>query len=406
MNVSDIEDGGSGVFLSALSLVLSLFFMGLWGVLSIYNATAFTDSPLHYAGLQLLWLFIGFGVFWGASSLSFKFYERHAPIIFLFFYSALVFVLIFGGRINGMRGWYDLGFCLIQPSELSKPVFLFSLAWLFAPERDLTSSRRLVLMGVLTVLWCAPIAFQPDFGTLTVYLMGVLIVFLVSGGRFLLLLPGLFIGMLGTVPVFLAKPYVFDRVLAFLDPSADPTGAGWHILQFKYTLARGGFSGRDWGGAVWSNAYLPLSYSDSTFASLTESVGFVGAMPVIIGFCLLAYLCYRLSLFADGESRRIFVFSVGMLVAAQAFLHMSVNVGLFPPTGITLPMFSYGGSSLVSTMLGFGMVLSAARGRMSGNPAHAGPLHGNSATDLIRLVRRSLPQLRYERVGGEEEGGR
>jgi cell division protein FtsW len=169
------------------------------------------------------------------------------------------------------------------------------------------------------------------------------------------------LGILGLIAVFFTKPYVLERILAFIDPLTDPTGAGWHILQFKYTLARGGLAGRDWGGAVWSNAYLPLSYSDSTFASLTESVGFMGAMPVIIGFCILAYLCYCLSLAVDGEGRRIFVFSVGMLVAAQAFLHMSVNVGLFPPTGITMPMFSYGGSSLVSTMFGFGMVLSAAR---------------------------------------------
>jgi cell division protein FtsW (lipid II flippase) len=196
--------------------------------------------------------------------------------------------------------------------------------------------------------------------------MGFLIVFMISGERLLFLFPGIIAGLAGAVWIFFQKPYVWRRFLAFLDPSIDPRGSGWHILQFKYALARGGFSGRDWGGAVWSNAYLPFSYSDSTFASLTESVGFVGALPVIIGYCVLAYLCYRLSLSTREKSRRVFVFSVGMLVAAQALLHMSVNVGLFPPTGVTLPLFSYGGSSLISTMLGFGMVLSAAASDDSG----------------------------------------
>ncbi|NOY74861.1 MAG: FtsW/RodA/SpoVE family cell cycle protein, partial [Kiritimatiellaeota bacterium] len=256
---------------------------------------------------------------------------------------------------------YDLRFCLVQPSEIAKPVFLFSLSSLFAGKRGLKGARLAALMMLLTFFWTFPIALQPDFGTLTVYIMGFIVVYIVSGGKLIFLLPGFLFALAGSVWVFIRSPYVLERVLAFLDPSADPTGSGWHILQFKYTLARGGFSGRDWGGAVWSNAYLPLSYSDSTFASLTESVGFAGATPVIIGYCVLAYLCYRLSLLAKGESRRVFIFSVGMLVAAQAFLHMSVNVGLFPPTGITLPMFSYGGSSLISTMFGFGMALSAAK---------------------------------------------
>ena len=348
-------------FMSALVLAVTLFLMGLWGVLSIYNATAFSESPLRYAGLQLLWLCVGFVVLWSASAIPFEIFERQRWIFTGVAYAALVMVLFFGGRINGMRGWYDLGACLLQPSELAKPFFILSLIFLI---RDLDASggvRRVVFMFVITFLWCLPIALQPDFGTLTVYFLGFLIVFVVSDERMLLLVPGFLVGIAGAAWVLASKPYVYERVKAFLDPASDPTGAGWHILQFKYTLARGGLVGCDWGGALWSNAYLPLSYSDSTFASLTESVGFVGATPVIVGFCVLAYLCYKLSMLTCDESRRAFVFSIGMLVAAQAFLHMSVNVGLFPPTGITLPMFSYGGSSLVSTMLGLGMAVSAAR---------------------------------------------
>lgn len=355
------KNASNGFFAPALFLWLTLFMMGLWGVLSIYNATVFSESPLRYAGLQLLWMLVGFVVLWGASAVSFELYERYCWIFGGFFYAALVCVLVFGGRINGMCGWYDLGFCLVQPSELAKPVFLFTLSLLFANEKKLKGVPLVLWLTLLTSLWAFPIALQPDFGTLFVYLMGFLIVFVISGERLLLLLPGGIASVIAAAVVLVRKPYVLDRVAAFINPAADPTGSGWHILQFEYTLARGGFSGRDWGGALWSNAYLPFSYSDSSFASLTESVGFIGAMPVIIGFCVLAYLCRRLSSLPSERSRRVFIYSVGLLVACQALLHMSVNVGIFPPTGITLPMFSYGGSSLVSTMFGFGMALSAAK---------------------------------------------
>jgi len=104
-----------------------------------------------------------------------------------------------------------------------------------------------------------------------------------------------------------------------------------------------------------------LSYSDSAFASLTEAIGFIGVLPIIFGFLAFAYVGYRLAERTEPGFRRLFISSMTAMITFQAFVHISVNVGLMPPTGITLPMFSYGGSSLISTMLGAGMILSAAR---------------------------------------------
>jgi cell division protein FtsW (lipid II flippase) len=131
-------------------------------------------------------------------------------------------------------------------------------------------------------------------------------------------------------------------------------------MQFRYAMAKGGLDGAGLGKAVWSNNYLPLSHTDSIFSSLAETLGFIGVLPIMIGFILLLYLTFSLALRAKDSF--ILLFSCGLvsLITFQAFLHISVNVGLLPPTGVTLPLLSYGGSSLVSTMLGFGMLISAA----------------------------------------------
>ena len=336
-----------------------LFFMGLWGCLAIYNATSFSNTPFHYAGRQLLWLIIGIGALWGTSQINFEKYEKYLWSIASLLYLSLLIVLFTGLRINGMRGWFDLGFCLIQPSELAKPIYILSLCSIL--KKQPSPLKLFTRMIALTIIWCIPLALQPDFGTMLVYVCGFLAVYILANGRLIYLLPL----SLGAAPlayfIYRTKPYIIARFSAFFNPESDPTGAGWHILQFQYTIARGGFSGQSWGNAFWSNAYLPLSYSDSSFASLVEAIGFAGTFPVIIGFVALAFAGYRLSSKIEDPARKIFIFAMPVLITSQALTHMSVNVGLLPPTGITLPMFSYGGSSLLSIMISFGMILSAAK---------------------------------------------
>ncbi len=336
-----------------------LFLMGLWGCLAIYNATAFSKTPFHYAGRQLLWVILGLIILWGSSKISFEKYEKYLWVIATLVYISLILVLFTGMRINGMRGWFNLGFCLIQPSELAKPVYILTLCSIL--KKELPPLKLFLYMSSITLLWCIPLALQPDFGTMLVYVCGFIAVYILANGKILYLIPV----SLGTIPfayfIYKTKPYIVARFSGFLDPAADPTGAGWHILQFQYTLARGGFSGQSWGKSFWSNAYLPLSYSDSSFASLVEAIGFAGTFPIILGFVALAFAGYRLSLKTKDPTRKIYIFAMPVLITSQALIHMSVNVGLLPPTGITLPMFSYGGSSLISIMLSFGMILSAAK---------------------------------------------
>jgi cell division protein FtsW len=343
----------------ALVVAGLLFLLGLWGCMAIYNATLMNAAPFYFVGRQFFWLLLGLVLLVGCARVPFRWYRSQmkflAPVMFLF----LITVLPLGIQVNGMRGWYSLGHFMIQPSELAKPFFLLTLCLWGGHFGD--GLKRFGTMLGITLVWLVPVILQPDFGTATVYLAGFLIVYWLSGGVFWPL-AGLAAALVpGVIYLLATRPYIMRRFEGFLTPLADPGGSGWHVLQFQYTLARGGFSGMSWGKAVWANCYLPLPHSDSVFASITESLGVAGAMPIIFIFGLLVFAFVKLALLTENRERRIYVAAFGCLVAVQALLHISVNVTIFPPTGLTLPILSYGGSSLIATMIGAGIALSAAK---------------------------------------------
>ncbi len=355
---SEIFAGDGGKMTFPIFVHGLLFILGLWGCLAIYNATVYGNAPFHFAVRQFLWLIIGMILMILSSKLDFRHYIRCAPWLAAAFFIPLILVLLLGVKVNGMKGWFAFGSVFIQPSEIAKPFYVLFLCWICA--RTSEGAGRNILLVLALAAWTIPVALQPDFGTLVIYVSGLAAVYLISGGSFPLLLLSFLAMLPAAIWVAGEKAYIFRRLTGFIDPAADPSGSGWHILQFQYTLARGGLFGADWGNCLWANSYLPLSYSDSAFASLTEAIGFAGVLPVIFGFALFAYVGFRLAERTEPGIRRFFICSMTSVIAFQAFVHISVNVGLMPPTGITLPMFSYGGSSLVSTMLGAGLILSAA----------------------------------------------
>lgn len=349
-----------------------LFILGLWGCLAVYNATVYSHSPFHFAIRQFIWLLIGIVVLIFSSRIPFPIYKKYAFHMGIVAYFLLVVVLFFGIKVNGMRGWFDCGAFYFQPSEIAKPVFILLLCIL--NDKSQKWVMHLLVMLSLTVFSIIPIAFEPDYGMIMIYAAGFIIVYFLGGGSSLIVISAVLLGILMTTVELAGKSYIMNRFLGFINPSGYPFDIGWHIMQFKYTLARGGFWGTSWGNSFWSNAYLPLAYNDSAFAALTEAIGFVGVLPVLLGFSILPYIGYRLSCKIKDNCAALFIISMLSLILFQALIHISVNTGLFPPTGITLPMFSYGGSSLVSTMFGAGIILSAASGK-----------ENNSSTDKLRF---------------------
>jgi cell division protein FtsW len=359
-NDSKNTEACQGSISLANTVYILLFLLGLWGCLAILNAKTMSDSPYYFAGRQLIWLFIGMAILFISSRVPFAWYRRWAPPIAILAYLSLIGVLFAGTTINGMKGWYVIGGQSFQPSECAKAPFVLFLCYI-ACRIEKQKFKEFILMALALVLWGLPIAMQPDMGTLLLYFSAFIMVYWIAGGKIFYLLISFFVSLPFIISFIWTHNYAICRLTGFLNPDANALSSGWHIRQFQYTMARGGFWGANWGKAVWANSYLPLPHTDSAFASLTESVGFMGSFPVIIGFALLVYIAYKLATQCKNNFNRVFIMGTASLITVQAFLHISVNSALLPTTGITLPMLSYGGSSLIATMLAFGMILSASR---------------------------------------------
>ncbi len=345
-------------FMMSMMAQSMIFLLGLWGCLAIYNSNLLGASPFYFVSRQFIWLIIGMLLMFFVQRIPFSLIRENAEVLALLAYIPLLVVLIAGERINGMRGWFSFGAFYLQPSELAKPFFILALCRFGLSVNS--GIKRYMTLFLITVLWILPIMLQPDIGMALIYLAAFIATYWLMHGSFRHLL----LTLAACVPVGLVLlyhySYLLGRITGFLNPELDPLGNGWHVRQFQFTLARGGLFGSKIGGAIWSNSYLPLAHSDSMFASIVESLGFVGSVPVILLFAGIIGIFYRFSLNAQNNFRRVFILAMTIMIAIQVLVHISVNVTLIPPTGLTLPILSYGGSSLISTLLAFGIMLSAA----------------------------------------------
>ncbi len=355
----------------------SLFYLcvSLWGCWAIYNASRTGYSGRHFAARQVVWVVLGSVALIVCANLPAGWYRRHVPWHCAAAWMPLLLVLGLGIRINGMRGWFAWHGYFLQPSELAKPVFVLSLAWVLQRTTACRASwlRGFLPVAGLVVLWGLPVALQPDFGSLLIYaLTAVLVYWGFGGGTAHLLVSGAAVAPMVSL-VLWRYPYVWRRFTAFLSPESVAQTTGWHILQFRRTLASGGLFGRAWEEGLWSGAYLPLSYSDSVFASTAEKVGFVGMLPLIVLILALVIYGHYHACRASDHFRAVVIFGTTAMLVAQAFVHLSVNLGLMPPTGITLPLISYGGSSLMSSMIAFGIVEAMVHGEPAADVAAGAP---------------------------------
>ena len=347
--------------------LIALLVIGLWGCLLIYAAGAMGASPGFYAWKQMVWLAAGCLGFAVAASVPFSLLLRCRNTLFHLALTALILVLIFGERIRGMSGWFAFETILIQPSEFAKPIFILMLAAVSGEGSAAGEKRRFLRQILIAGAFCLLILAEPDFGSAALFYLGLLIVLWLQGTPLRFLIPAFLAAPAGAALFLCLKPYALDRVLSFLDPGSTLYRGTWHIRQFQYALAEGGLTGSDHGAALWSNAYLPLPHSDSIFASIVETSGLLGGLIVLLAFSAasfgMVFLARKEKLIPEAS---LYIEGIAFLYLAQALLHISVNVVLLPPTGVTLPLLSYGGSSLCSTMIALGAAFSAFRtGRQS-----------------------------------------
>ena len=332
---------------------------GLLGCLAIYSSRVYGTAPEVFALRQLFWLIPGIVVFLGAAAVPFRVYRKASLPLLILSAAMLTAVLFQGTPVNGMRGWFDLGGIKVQPSEFAKTFFLLFLC-VCCGERETDSLRdwsRLILPGIVLA---GLVMAEPDYGGCAMFFLIFLLIAVLNGARLLYLVTAGGIMLTATIYFLLKNHYALMRIVEFLNPESEHA---WHIRQFQYTMAHGGWTGADRGSALWSGTFLPLPHTDSLFASIVESTGFLGGMLLIVFFVAMGIAFCMLSWKVRGGNpdRRFFIFSAGAVYLIQALIHISVNCVLIPPTGITLPVLSYGGSSLLAVMMTFGIAFSAAR---------------------------------------------
>jgi cell division protein FtsW len=296
-------------------------------------------------------------------------------------------VLVLGTAVNGTKGWFILGPIQLQPAEFLKLALVLYGAYFFAnrPER-LHSVKEMGPYLLMTGGACLLVMMQPDMGTTMVALFAVVITLFVAGARprdLGLLVGG--VGFLGMI-MALAAPYRRDRLLTFLNPDADVTGAGFQIIQAKIAIGSGGLHGVGIGNGVQKAFYLPEAHTDMISAVIGEEFGLIGFTLLVAVFGLFGYAGFRIARAARDDYGRILAAGLTGLVLVQASLNLYAVMGWAPLTGIPLPLVSYGNNSLIVTLVAIGLILNVARGGHATATRQPLTSRGQGGTAKLSLV--------------------
>ena len=338
---------------SFLGLTFLLFAFGL---LMIYSG-----SP-KLALQQLFFGLLGFVLFLILRQVDYRIYKKIAVHIYSLGIFLLMLVILFGTEIRGSTRWFDLAIFRFQPSELVKPLLIIVLAS-FTTNFEMERFKNYLLSFAIIALPVLLVLKQPDLGNSVILVSIWFALVLVSSAKFLYLAVTAIFSVLG-LPIiykFLA-PYQQNRIIAFLNPAHDPLGIGYSVIQSQIAIGSGQWFGRGFGRGTQSHLqFLPEFNTDFIFATLAEELGFAGAIILLIIFLALIVRLLRLASQIQDPFGGALIIGVATVLLVHLTINVGMNLGLLPVTGITLPLVSYGGSSLVSTFILLGIAASVER---------------------------------------------
>lgn len=344
-------------------LILTTFVLLAFGLLMIGSASVAEGArdfgnKWHFVYLQLRWGVAGLIITAFISRLHPVLFQKlSVPLIILG--TVLLFLVVIPGigtKVLGARRWLVLPGIVLQPSELIKLIEVIYLSAWFT-----TKKVTLAQFGFFVAITSGLIMLQPDLGTTLVVSSLAIALYFITGNPIKHLVTILVAAIVFGAIFILSSSYRLDRVKTFLDPTHDPLGSSYHIRQVILALGSGGVSGVGIGRSRQKYEYLPESTTDSIIAVVGEELGFVGVTFVISLFLYLVYLIFRIAASARYPFNSALAAGVGSWISLQLMLNLSAMVALTPLTGVPLPLVSYGGSALITTLMGIGLVLSVAR---------------------------------------------
>jgi rod shape determining protein RodA len=336
--------------------------MACLGILTIYSANTLAVSTFRRTLYlrQLTWVGIGVVAMVAACLVSYRTLARVAYVIFGLSLVLLVLVLLIGKVGLGAHRWIRIGGFAFQPSEFAKLGLVLFLARYFDDHRErLHEPRTMLVPAALTALCMLLVLKQPDLGTALLLLFIALSIMLMLGLHWRYLVP-FAVGGAAIAPLLwvVLKDYQRRRILVFLNPNLDPLGAGYHIAQSKIAVGSGGAFGKGWLAASQSQLnFLPLNHTDFIFAVLAEQWGFLGCLVVLLAYFYLISKGFQIARDCTDLFASLLAAGVSAMLVIQVLTNTAMVLGMMPVVGIPLPLLSYGGSSLLVTMLGLGLLL-------------------------------------------------
>jgi len=344
------------------------------GVIMVYSASAILaleryQQPYLFLTKQVMWVVLGLAVMAIAMRVDYRTYRNDTFVWTLLALLGITLVgVLFSSPVNGTRRWFGIGGLGIQPSEFAKiGCVLFTALMLERRMHRIDDlSYSLLPIGVVMCGMVTLILFQPDFGTAVSLVLIVAVMVFAAGLHY-----HYFLGtVLAMVPimylVLISAPYRLRRLLIFVDPWKDPLGDGFQIIQSLLAVGSGGVFGRGLMEGVQKLFYLPEPHTDFIFAVIGEELGLIGATATLACFCLIAWRGIRIALRAQDPFGSFVALGLTAMIVVQAFVNMSVVIALLPTKGIPLPLVSFGGSSLLVSLLGMGVLLNISQHDMAG----------------------------------------
>ena len=345
------------IFSWEVSLICILIFVGLLTIHTVDN------SNTSYLLKHFIRISFSLSLFLIVSFINIKFWYKFSYVFYFAILGLLIYVDLFGLSALGAKRWINLYFFNIQPSELMKIGVILALAryYQYIKLEDIDRFSKLIIPIFIIIIPFFLVASQPDLGT------GIFIVLVCLG---MLWLAGLsmkifitgFFSLIIIAPFFIAflKPYQKQRILTFLNPESDPLGSGYHIIQSKIAIGSGGFFGKGFKQGTQSNLeFLPEKHTDFIFTVFAEQFGFFGSVLLILLFFSIILKILNISLKSQNNFSRLVCFGIGFNIFVYLAVNLGMVTGLFPVVGVPLPVISYGGSAMLTTMFSLGLVMSA-----------------------------------------------
>jgi cell division protein FtsW len=338
-------------------------------IVMVYSASAAValerfQQPYLFLTRQVMWAFLGIAVLAVIMRIDYRTYKE--PV---FIWSCLIITIValvavlFSPPVNNARRWFGIGGFGVQPSELAKLTAILFIAAILERRMHRINELGYSVAPILIVVsgMVGLILLEPDFGTaMSLALIAGVMVF-AAGLRWAYVVGAVFTVVPVAALLIMSAPYRRERLLIFLDPWSDPLGSGFQIIQSLIAVGTGGISGLGLMNGVQKLFYLPEAHNDFIYAVIAEELGLIGSTAVLICFCLITWRGIRIALRTPDAFGSLVALGVTTMVAMQAFMNMSVVLGLLPTKGIPLPLVSAGGSSLLINLLGMGVLLNVSQ---------------------------------------------